>query len=98
MSVDVDGEANVVISGLSTTSAVGSVTVHHNEKFNVDGVSCTGSVGSVTIIAKANVTPISLVATTGTPSGLVWGTIDDAQDPSWSTVTDTNDPDWEQVA
>ena len=29
---------------------------------------------------------------------LVWGIIDDDQDPSWTGVTDTQDPNWTDIA
>ena len=29
---------------------------------------------------------------------LVWGPVDDTQDPSWTGVTDTQDPTWSSVS
>jgi len=96
--VDVDGEANVVISGLAVTSAVGSVTVHHNAKFNIDGVSASSSLGSITTISKANVSVTGLSATGFVTNVLVWGLIDDTQTPNYANINSTQTPNWEEVA
>jgi hypothetical protein len=63
----------------------------------VTGLAATSSLGDVTTVSKATVTLVGLEITTGTPQVLVWGIIDDAQDPSWTGVTDTQDPSWTGV-
>jgi hypothetical protein len=98
VSVDVDGEANVSVTLGAATSALGTVTVYENERVNVSLDPGTSSLGSVTVISKAIVTLTGLSATGGTPKVLVWGLIDDSQDPSWGAVSDSQDPDWQEVA
>ena len=88
----------MVISGLAATSAVGSVTVHHNAKFNIDGVSATGDVGSVSTISKANVSVTGVSATGFITNVLVWGLIDDTQTPNYDNINTNQTPEWEDVA
>ena len=107
--MDVDGEANVIISGVAATSAVGSVTVHHNAQFSIDGVSATGDVGSVTITAKGNISITGVEATGSLGNVFVWSLIDDTQTKNYANINtdqsssfaennETQTPNWEEVA
>ena len=64
----------------------------------VTGLETTSSVGSPTIVSKATVTLTGLVANTNTPQVLVWGIVDDNQDPSWTGVNDSQSPSWGSVS
>jgi hypothetical protein len=86
VSVDVDGEANVVISGLAGTSALGSTSVHHNAQFHITGVSATLFTGALTTIAKANVSLTGVEASGSVNDVLIWSRIDDTQTPNWVEV------------
>ena len=91
-------------------SAIGSVTVNHNEKFTINGVSADGQIGSVTTNSQANVS-VSLSEATGEVGFIaVWSMIDETQTPywdsisssqetpGWTEITETQEANWEEVA
>jgi len=59
----------VSVTGVSGTSAVGSVTANAAGNVSVTGVSATGEVDSVSVVGEANVSPTG-VAATGTPGAV----------------------------
>jgi hypothetical protein len=94
----VDAEANVSVTGLASTSAIGSVIVYENEVVNLPTFAITSALGTATTVAKANVTPIGLGITSGTGVVLVWGEIDETQTPNYAIISQTQTPSWTEVA
>ena len=64
----------------------------------ITGQAGTSALGTVTTVAKAIVTIAGVSGTTGEPTVLVWGLVDDAQTSNWETISDTQTPGWEEVA
>ena len=93
-----DGEANVSVTLGAATASIGSVTVHHNARFDINGVSATGSLGSPTVVAKANILVIGVSATGEVGNPFVWSLIDETQTPDYNTIDQTQTPGWEDVA
>ena len=62
---NVQGKGEVFPSSLEATTAVGSVTVHHNDVVTVTGLSATGEVGVAAPVWQTAVYPTGLAATTG---------------------------------
>ena len=99
LSVLVDGEANVVPTGVAATSAIGSISLITNNNISVAGFNMPSAVGSIVPNAAAVITLDTLEAmTAGTSDVNVWGLVDENQSPSYTTVTDTQSPNWNEVA
>jgi hypothetical protein len=62
--VNVQGKGEIFPSSLEATTAVGSVTVHHNDLVTVTGVAATGAVGVANPVWQTAVYPTGLAATT----------------------------------
>ena len=55
--------------------------------------------GSIAVVAKANITPIGVVATGSVSESLIiWFEFDTTQTPNYSNITTTQTPNWEDVA
>tara|TARA_R100000935_G_scaffold14379_1_gene28835 strand:- start:366 stop:845 length:480 start_codon:yes stop_codon:yes gene_type:complete len=99
LSVLVDGEANVNLTGVSATSALGSISLVTNNNLSVVGFNMPAAVGSIVTDAEAVVTLEALTEMiSGTTDVNVWGLVDESQSPSYTTVTDTQSPNWNEVA
>jgi hypothetical protein len=62
-SVSVTGDANVSLTGVSTSGEIGTAVVAININAPVTGVSATGELGSVTVVAKAVAEATGVLAT-----------------------------------
>ena len=72
-------------------------TILTNNNISVTGYGLTSNLGNVTTIAKANVTPTSVLATGFVGSVLIWSRIDDSQSSNFSEITDTQTPGWVEI-
>jgi len=90
-------KANVTVTTLVTTSALGSVIVHENEVINLTGFQVASGIGAVTTTAAANVTPTGVSFTASTGSILVFGQIDTDQSPGYSAVATTQTPSYTEI-
>tara|TARA_R100001369_G_scaffold5412_1_gene15152 strand:- start:196 stop:672 length:477 start_codon:yes stop_codon:yes gene_type:complete len=99
LAVLVDGEANVSPSGVSATSAIGSISLVTNNNLSINGFVLQGDSGIVTTEAKAGVTIIEGLESTGSLGKvLVWSVVDESQTPNYTNTTNTQTPNWENVA
>jgi hypothetical protein len=90
VSVDVDGEANVTVTGVAATSALGTSTTQTDNRFNV-GDLVEPMVGSFpfvnpTVSGACNVTPIGVSATGIVGTTNIWQLINDSQNPNWTEI------------
>lgn len=85
-SVGVTGDANVdsYFYTPSIRAYVNSVNVVSG--YRVDGVQATASVGQVTVSIPKSVTVTGVSATGRVQTALVWGNINDNQDPNWRVI------------
>lgn len=76
---------------------------------SVAGVSAIGQLGNVEVIGTANIYPEGVQAVGIISPVLVWGQVDDGQNPDWQAVggfqsanwqdiLDTQDPEWTNIA
>jgi hypothetical protein len=62
-SASLSGPETVLVTGVSATSAVGTVVVNANAGVPVTGLSSSSSIGDLTVTADANVSPTGVLAT-----------------------------------
>lgn len=89
VSVDIDGEANVIItSGVAATGSVGSVTTRSSNIVNISitEIQINSALGTLSIDAEANISLTGLSATGELSNVNVWGLIDEDQTPNWQEV------------
>ena len=92
-SATITGDANVSVTGVAGTSALGNLFTTNM------GVTSTGAVGSATITGNANVT-VTGVSATGEIGELEqpWGLIIPSQTSNFTGVTPTQTPSWADIA
>jgi hypothetical protein len=95
--VSVAGKAVIDVTGLVGTTFVGTATVAANSTASVTGVQATGFIGNVNVSGKALVTVTGVSATGIVAQVLVWGLIDDNQNPNWVQITTTESPTWANI-
>ena len=98
MQLDVDGEANVSVTGLAATSAIGTATTISNNNLSVTLNAATGSAGAITSDAEANVYPVGQSATGSVGKLMIWSLINEDQTSRFENITETQTPDWNDVA
>jgi len=98
LSVLVDGEANVVLTGQSSTSALGTASLITNNNLSVTLNASVSALGSVSTDCKSNVTLVGQELTSSLGAILVWSRIDENQTPNYTSVTGTQTPSWVEVA
>jgi len=98
LAVLVDGEANVVQTGQSATSALGTASLITNNNLAVTGFQAPASVGSIVLKCDSNVTLIGQELTSSLGVILVWSRIDESQTPNYTSITGTQTPTWVDVA
>jgi len=82
----ITGDANVdsYFYTPSIRANLGSVNVVSG--YRVNGVQATGSIGTVTVSIPKSVTVTGVSATGRVQTALVWGNINDNQDPNWRVI------------
>jgi len=98
LAVLVDGEANVVLTGQSSTSALGTASLITNNNLSVTLNASVSALGSVSTDCKSNVTLVGQELTSSLGAILVWSRIDENQTPNYTSVTGTQTPSWVEVA
>tara|TARA_R110002050_G_scaffold280723_1_gene427794 strand:+ start:357 stop:830 length:474 start_codon:yes stop_codon:yes gene_type:complete len=98
LAVLVDGEANVVLTGQSSTSALGTASLITNNNLSVTLNASVSALGSVSTDCKSNVTLVGQELTSSLGVVLVWSRIDENQTPNYTSVTGTQTPSWVEVA
>jgi len=84
---EVDGAANVTVTGIAGSGEIGNVSVSANAVVVlVTGVSGTGALGEEEISGGANVYPIGVSGIGRIARPLVWGLIDTSQTPNWTSI------------
>ena len=58
----------------------------------------TSGLGSLTVTTHVIITITGIYGTGHVNQLLVWGIIDDEQDPNWTGVSDSQDPSWSAVS
>ena len=87
--------AFVPIDGLSSTSAVGSVTAEGKGTVDVTGLVGTTTLGELTnVTGAANITLDGISATLSLTSVIVWGKIIPAPGTSYTAITPSSSPTW----
>jgi hypothetical protein len=76
----------ISVTGLQATGAVGSVVVTAEADFFVTGFILNGQLGNVQVSGTGNIFPQGVVGFGQTTPPLVWGKVDDLQDPNWKVV------------
>ncbi len=104
------GVANPLpVTGISSTGAVGNVSVSAAANVLVTGISSTGAVGNVSVSAAANVAVSGLSATMSSGKATIaWQPITPSQSPvwtqitgpaaSWQEITPNQVPNWVEIA
>jgi len=96
--VTVTADANVSVTGVAGTSALGSTTVRTVNRVPVTGVQATGAVGTADATGLANVYVIGVSGTCETNGfTLVWGEIDTDQTANWVNIGTSQSPNWVQI-
>ena len=98
LAVLVDGEANVVLTGQSSTSALGTASLITNNNLSVTLNASVSALGSVSTDCESNVTLTGQELTSSLGVVLVWSRIDENQTPNYTSVTGTQTPSWVEVA
>ena len=80
----ITGDANVTLTGVQGAGQIGTTTMQFGAR--VTGVQATASLGNafVRINKQVTVTGVSAIGRVQTP--LVWGNINDSQDPNWRII------------
>jgi len=89
VSVDVDGEANVAVTGVSATSAVGTSSTITDNRFPAPGFAnlrASDPFVNPTVNAACNFTIIGVSATGELGHVFKWQDIDESQTPNWTDV------------
>jgi hypothetical protein len=100
LSVEVDGEANVTLTGQAGTSALGTISLVTNNNLSVTLNAATGSAGTVTTVAKANVYPDRTKRNRRSVGTLlvIWSRIDESQTPNYNNITDTQTSSFAEIS
>jgi hypothetical protein len=96
--VTTTGDAIIQPSGLEATGAMGTVFVAVGATLQVTGVNARGQVGNVVAKANADVLVTGVNATGAIGTVLVWGEVDDDQNPNWQNITSAQTPTWGNVS
>jgi hypothetical protein len=80
----ITGDANIQPTGVQGAGQIGAVNVQSG--YRVNGIQATGSVGNVIVQINKAVTVTGVSATGRVQTALVWGIINDAQDPNWQVI------------
>ena len=89
--------AFVPIDGLSSTSAVGSVTAEGIGTIDVTGLVGTTALGELAnVTGAANITLDGISATLSVTSVIVWGKIIPAPGTSYTAITPSSSPTWSE--
>ena len=87
--------AFVPVDGLSSTSALGSVTAEGIGTIDVTGLVGTTALGELaSVTGAANVTLDGISATLSLTSVIVWGKIIPAPGTSYTAITPSSSPTW----
>ena len=78
---------SVGVTGVTGTSALGSVTAAIGINSEVTGLVGTSALGSVLAGTSATISAVGVVSTGSVGVPLVWGDIDTSQVPNWQVVT-----------
>lgn len=85
-SVSVTGDANTGPTGTTPPILAYVNSVNVVSGYYVNGVQATASVGTVTVSIPKSVTVTGVSATGYVQTALVWGNINDNQDPNWRVI------------
>jgi hypothetical protein len=89
VSVDVDGEANVAVTGVAATSAIGASSTQTDNRFSAPGFAnlrASDPFVNPTVSGACNVTPIGVSATGIVGTTNIWQLINDSQNPNWTEI------------
>ena len=92
------GDANVYPTTVAGTTELGSLGIICDNNIGVTLDAATGGLGSLTPTGTASVVLTGTSGTGETSQILVWGEVDDTQDPDWSTISDSQSPSWSGVS
>ena len=88
----------VEITGVSSATAAGSVSVFNDTNVSVTGVSSATAAGSVSVSGKANVSATGVQSETFVGNPRLWKEIVPGQDARWDPITYTQAPNWSKIA
>lgn len=87
--------APVEVTGVSSASGIGSVTVNIGISFSVTGVSAASAIGSAGVPEVVGVTGVSAEGLAS--NAMVWTSVPDSQTPSWAAIDDSQTPSWAAI-
>ena len=90
--------ANVSVTTVVGTSALGTVIPVSNNNLDVTGLAGTSALGSVTTTADSDNPVIGFGLTGSVSSVLVWGQVAQNVTTTYTPVSTTQSPDWQEVA
>ena len=97
-SLSVVGKANIVPTGVSTTSALGSPQLVTNNFLSVAGYTISSAAGAISPTAAADVSVAGFPLTIDLGITLVYGEIDTRQNANYNVISDSQIPTWTVIA
>ena len=93
-----DTDVIVSTTGNALTITIGSVGIIGVNIIGITSDALTSGLGTLTATGHSNIAVTGVYGTGHVNQLLVWGIIDDDQDPNWTGVSDSQDPSWTGVS
>tara|TARA_R110000764_G_scaffold165495_1_gene252394 strand:- start:173 stop:529 length:357 start_codon:yes stop_codon:yes gene_type:complete len=89
----------VTVTGATSTTAVGSVTITANANISVTGTALTSGAGSTTVFLNTpvDVTGVAITTSAGILNGIGWSAVSIGTAQSWSSVSKGSGQTWSDV-